>query len=166
MESTKNILILCVGYPFHGDTGIGYHVAEALGNINLPENVEVLEVGESVSEFDYLIDGREKMIVVDSFRTKDPCGTIVQLEASEVPMTVDGVTDLGKYHILDTLEQIQMSGHCPETLFIGVTPKDFETMTPEPTLTPEVKEKIPEVVNRIMEQIERWNQEPPAQSGT
>ena len=72
-------------------------------------------------------------------------------------MTVDGVTDLGKYHILDTLEQIQMSGHCPETLFIGVVPKDFETMTPIPELTPEVREKIPEVVNRIVGYIEKWS---------
>jgi hydrogenase maturation protease len=156
MEYTKNILILCVGYPFHGDTGVGYHVAKALGKIDLPENVEVLEVGESASEFDYLIDGRDKMIVVDSFRTKDPYGTIVELKQNEVPMTVEGVTDLGKYHILDTLEQIQMSGQCPETIFIGVVPKDFETMTPVPELTPEVGEKIPEVVNRIVGYIERW----------
>jgi hydrogenase maturation protease len=155
MESMKKILILCVGYPFHGDSGFGYHVFQALRKMDLPEDVEILEVGESASEFDFLIDGRDKMFVVDAFRTQDPCGTIVQLEASEVPMTVDGVTDLGKYHLLDTLDQIQMSGHCPETIFIGVVPKDFETMTPEPTLTPEVREKVPEVIERIMEHIER-----------
>jgi len=156
MESKKNILVLCVGYPFQGDTGFGYHVFKALEKVDLPANVELLEVGESASEFDYLIDGREKMIVVDSFQTKDPAATIVQLKKNEVPMTVDGVTDIGKYHLLDTLEQIQISGHCPETLFIGIVPKSVEPMTPQPQLTPEVEEKVPEVIDIILKKIENW----------
>lgn len=151
----KNILILCVGYPYTCDTGFGYHVSKVLQEMQLPENVECLEVGESASEFDYLIDGRDNMIVVDAFQTKDEPGTIVCLKPDEVPVTVDGVTDLGKYHLLDTLEQISVSGKCPETLFVGVVPKDTETDTPRPHLTPEIQGKIPEVVNLIMEEIEK-----------
>ena len=123
--------------------------------MELPENVECLEVGESASEFDYLIDGRDKMIVVDAFQTKDDPGTIVRLKAQEVPVTVDGVTDLGKYHLLDTLKQISVSGKCPETLFVGVVPKDTETDTPRPRLTPEIEAKIPDVIDLILEEIDK-----------
>jgi len=66
---------------------------------------------------------------------------------------VDGATDLGKYHLLDTLDQISVSGKCPETLFVGVVPKDTETDTPRPQLTPEIEAKIPEVIDLIMEQV-------------
>jgi hydrogenase maturation protease len=130
-------------------------MSKFLQEMELPENVECLEVGESASEFDYLIDGRDKMIVVDAFRTKDDPGTIVQLKAKEVPVTVDGVTDLGKYHLMDTLDQISASGKCPETLFVGVVPKDTETDTPIPQLTPEIKAKIPEVIDVILEEINK-----------
>jgi hydrogenase maturation protease len=123
--------------------------------MELPENVECLEVGESASEFDYLIDGRDKMIVVDAFRTKDDPGTIVRLKAEEVPVTVDGVTDLGKYHLMDTLEQITLSGKCPETLFVGVAPKDTQTHTSTPQLTPEIEAKIPEVIDVILKEINK-----------
>jgi len=149
----KSILILCTGYPYTCDKGFGYHVSKVLQEMELPENVECLEVGESVSEFDYLIDGRDKMIVVDIFQTKDEPGTIVRLKAEEVPVTVDGVTDMGKYHLMDTLEQISASGKCPETLFVGVVPKDTETDTPRPQLTLEIKSKIPEVIDLIMEEV-------------
>jgi hydrogenase maturation protease len=151
----KNILILCIGYPYTCDKGFGYHVSKVLEAMQLPENVECLEVGESASEFDYLIDGRDKIIVVDAFRTEDQPGTIVRLKPDEVPLTVDGVTDLGKYHILDTLEQISVSGKCPEALFVGVVPKDTETDTPRPQLTPEIEAKIPELVDVILEEIHK-----------
>ena len=151
----KNILILCTGYPYTCDTGFGYHVSKVLEAMELPEDVECLEVGESASEFDYLIDGRDKMIVVDAFRTGDQPGTIVRLKPDEVPVTVKGVTDIGKFHLMETLEQISVSGKCPQTLFIGVVPKDIKTDTPAPKLTPQVQNKIPEVIALIMEEIKK-----------
>ena len=150
----KSILILCTGYPYTCDTGFGYHVWKVLEKMKLPENVECLEVGESASEFDYLIDGRDKMIVVDAFQTKEEPGTIVRLKPDEVPVTVDGATDLGKFHLMETLEQINISGKCPETLFIGVVPKDT-TDTPNPQLTPEIESKIPEVIDLVMEEVNK-----------
>jgi hydrogenase maturation protease len=151
----KNKLILCIGYPFLCDRGLGYHVSKILQERELPDDVDLMEVGESVSEFDYAIDGREKMVVVDSFQTGDPPGTVVRLNVEDTPMTVDGVTDLGKYHLIDTLDQIKLSGRCPETVCIGVVPKDIKTDTPQPRLTPEIEAKVPEVVDRILKEVSK-----------
>jgi hydrogenase maturation protease len=147
----KNILILCTGYPYTCDTGIGYHVSKVLEEMELPENVELMEVGESASEFPHIIEGKDRMIVVDAFQTKEEPATIVRLKPEEVPVTVDGVTDIGKFHLMETLQQISVSGKCPETIFIGVVPKDTSTLCEE--LTPLVKSKIPEVIDLIMEEI-------------
>jgi len=147
----KSVLILCTGYPYTCDTGFGYHVAKVLEEMDLPENVECIEVGESASEFPHLIDGMDKMIVVDVFQINAEPGTIVCLSPEEVPVTVNGVTDVAKFHLIETLEQIKMSGNCPETLFIGVVPKDVHT--PDIQLSPEIESKIPEVIKLIMEKI-------------
>ena len=160
----KNILVLCTGYPYSCDTGFGLHVAKVLEGMQLPENVEVIEVGESSSEVSHIIEGKDKMIVIDVFQTKDPPGTILRLQPEKVPVTVDGVTDLAKYHLMETLEQISLSGKCPETVFIGVVPKDIESISSQ--LTPEIESKIPEVINVILEEINEESSKPPTPTRT
>jgi hydrogenase maturation protease len=135
-------------------------VSKVLEEMELPENVECLEVGESGCEHTYIIDGKDKMIVVDVFQTNDRPGTILCLKSQEVPLKLGVGTDMGKYHLMETLNEIKVSGKCPETLFVGVVPKDVETETPDPQLTPEVESKIPEVVDLIMEKINAYNSNP------
>lgn len=147
----KDVLILCAGYPYQTDTGIGYHVAEILREMSLPNNVEVLEVGESGCMIPSFVEGRRKLIVVDFFKTKNSPGTVVKLKTEEVPIRVDGIIDMPKYHFIDMLNQIKVSGQCPETVFLGMVPKDTETISYE--LTPEIKEKLPELINLILKEI-------------
>lgn len=147
----KNILILCCGYPFETDKAFGYQVAKILEQMKLPENVDLMEVGESACMIPSFIDGKEKLIVIDYFQTGQTPGTIVRLKQEEVPLTVNGVTDVPKLHLIETLEQIAISGKLPETTFIGVVPKDITTIGT--SLTPEIDEKIPEVVNLIIKEI-------------
>jgi len=147
----NNILILCSGYPFTSDTGFGFHVAKVLEKMHLPENVEFLEVGESASETPHIIEGKDKLIIVDVFQTKDKPGTVVRLKPEEVPIFVNGMWDIPKFHLMETLKQIELSGKLPETIFIGVVPKDITTMRSK--LTPEIERKIPEVIDLIMKEI-------------
>lgn len=147
----KSILILCGGHPFACDEGFGYHVAKRLWEMELPENVECMECGHSASEVPHVIDGKDKMIFVDVFQTKDKPGTIVRYEPHEVPLTVNGVTDVPKLHLMELLHEIKVSGKCPETVFIGVVPKDIQTLSEK--LTPEIESKIPEVIDLIMKEI-------------
>jgi hydrogenase maturation protease len=120
--------------------------------MNLPENVELLECGYSASECVFVIDGKDKMIVVDVFRSdKHPPGTVFCMKPEEVELIVDGLTDVPKLHLMEVLDQVAISGKCPETVFIGVVPKELHELSEEPT--PEVKEKIPQVVDMILEEI-------------
>jgi hydrogenase maturation protease len=147
----KTILILCAGHPLRGDMAFGYRVAKILEKMQLPENVEVIEVGEAASEFPHLIEGKDKLIVIDVFRTKDETGTIVRFRPEEVPVTVNGVTDVAKYHLMETLWEISVSGKCPETIFIGVVPENTETVSS--LLASVIEARIPEVVDLIMKEI-------------
>jgi len=148
----KNILILCCGYIYATDAGFGYHVWKALEKENLPGNVDVMEVGFSACMIPHIIEGKDKLIIVDIFNTKDKPGTIVRLKPEEVPLTVsDGKSDTAKVHLMETLEQIKLTGKCPETIFIGVVPVDTETEGEK--LTPEIQSKIPAVVDMIKTEI-------------
>ncbi|MFZ5906206.1 MAG: hydrogenase maturation protease [Nitrospirota bacterium] len=147
----KNILILCCGHPYVGDTGFGCHVEQVLKQMKLPENVDLMEVGFSACMIPSVIEGMDKMIVVDTFYTQDPPGAIVCLKPEEVPLTVKGKTDTAKLHLIETLEQIKLIGKCPETLFIGVVP--VSTEMGDEKLSPEIQSKMPVVIEMIMKEI-------------
>ncbi len=149
----KSILILCGGNPFACDDGFGYHIAKRLWEMDLPENVECIECGYSASEYPHEIDGRDKMIFVDIFRSHKNPGTVLRMKPEELELTVDGITDGPKMHLMELLEEIEISGKCPETVLIGVVPKEADTVSEQ--LTPEIESKIPEVIDLIMKEIGR-----------
>ena len=148
----KNILILCCGYVYASDAGFGYHVFKALEKMKLPDNVDLMEVGFSACMIPDVIEGKDKLIVVDIFYTGDEPGAVVRLREEEVPLRVsDGKTDTAKLFLMDTLHQTKLIGKCPESVFIGVVPID--TKTEGERLTPEVEKQIPTVIEMIMEEI-------------
>ncbi len=150
-KDKKNILILCANYLYATDTAFGYYVFKVLEKMQLPENVELMEIGEAASEIPHIIVGKDKLVIVDVFRTKDEPGTIVSLKPDEVPIPWDDASDVAKYHLLETLHQLFLTGKHPETILIGVVPKDIKTIGTE--LTPEIEKKIPEVVDLVMKEI-------------
>jgi len=151
MSMEKNTLILCCGYPYACDTAFGYHVAKVLENTELPPNVEFLEVGGSACMVPSFVEGKDKLIVVDIYQLDRPPGTVVRLLTEEVPIVVNGKTDIDKFHLMEMLEQIKISGKCPEAVFIGVVPKDIRTTSEK--LTSEIEKKIPEVIRLILEEV-------------
>ncbi len=150
-KNEKNILVLCTGYHFGTDAAFGYHVSKVLEKMQLPENVEMMEVGEFASLIPHEIEGRDKLIVIDVFRTGDEPGTIVRLKPEEIPIPWDDATDVAKFHLLEILQQLILMGKYPETILIGVVPKDIKTIGTE--LTPEIESKIPEVIDLVMKEI-------------
>ena len=149
--ANKNILILCAHYPFGTDASFGYHVFKALEKMKFSENVELIDIGEFASQIPHIIEGKNKMIVVDVFRTGDKPGTIVRLNPEEIPIPWDDATDVAKFHLLETIQDFTLLGKCPETILIGVVPKDIKTIGTE--LTPEIARKIPDVIDLIIKEI-------------
>jgi len=150
-KEKKSILILCTGYRYGTDASFGYHVSKILEKMKLPENVEMMEVGEFASLIPNDIEGRDKLIVIDVFRTGDEPGTTVRLKPEEMPIPWDDATDVAKFHLLETLQQLYLMGKYPETILIGVVPKDIKTIGTE--LTPDIEKKIPEVIDLIMKEV-------------
>ena len=150
----KKILILCCGYPYQTDRRFGYEISKRLEKIKLPENVEFMEVGESACMMPSVIADMDKVIIIDTFQTQDSPGTVVRLKTPEVPITVNGLTDIAKHHLItETLYGLTVTGECPDIIFIGVVPKDTQTETEQ--LTPEIEKMIPEVITMILEEINR-----------
>jgi hydrogenase maturation protease len=147
----KNILILCCGHPFFTDNGFGHHVAKALEKVGLPGNVDLMDVGFSACMVPHIIEGKDKLIIVDIFHTDDKPGTVVSLKQEQVPILVHGKTDTSKWHLMETLNEMKLLGDCPATIFMGVVPVD--TQTESESLSPEIEGKVHVVVEMILKEI-------------
>jgi len=117
----------------------------------LPGNVDLMEVGFSACMVPHIIEGKDKLIIVDIFHTNDKPGTVVRLKQEEVPILVRGKTDTSKWHLMETLNEMKLLGDSPETIFIGVVPAD--TQTESESLSPEVEHKVTVVVEMILEEV-------------
>jgi hydrogenase maturation protease len=152
LSTMKKILILCCGYPYQTDKRFGYEVWMQLEKVTLPENVTLMEVGESACMIPSFVAEQDKLIIVDYFETGADAGTIVRLKSEDVPVTVNGLTDIAKLHLMDMLGDLKVIGQYPETVFIGVVPKDIVTETQKLTL--EIEKKVPEVVKLVLKEIQ------------
>jgi hydrogenase maturation protease len=147
----KNILILCCGYMYGCDNAFGYHVFKILEKMKLPDNVDIMEVGFSACMIPHVIDTMDKVIIVDVFDAQSEPGTILRIKAEELHLFIEVHKDPAKAHLMDTLDDIKLTGDLPETIFLGVVPLDFKTQSEQ--LTPEIEKKLPEVIDMILKEV-------------
>ncbi|UCD83498.1 MAG: hydrogenase maturation protease [Deltaproteobacteria bacterium] len=143
-------LILGLGNPIRGDDGVGIRVAEELRRQIKDEDIEVQEASVGGLGILDLIQGYDKVIIVDSIQTKDgQPGQIHRLKPSDLksyihtswPHEVNLTTTLS----LGDKLQLRM----PKIINIyAVEIKDDITFAEE--CTPEISKVVPKVVHQIL----------------
>jgi hydrogenase maturation protease len=154
LTGKKPVLILGVGNLLLKDEGIGVHVARKLMDMDLPPYVEVVEGG--TSGFDLLddIEGRGKVVVVDTVQAGQPPGTLYRLSREDIEDRPKQRLSLHDIDMTDLLKLSDLLGveKPAEVIIIGVEPKDMETASME--LSPEVEAQIPKVIELVMKEIQ------------
>jgi hydrogenase maturation protease len=149
----KPILVLGVGNILLKDEGVGVHVARRLMDIDLPPQVEVVDGG--TAGFDLLddIEGREKVVVVDTVKGGKPPGTIYRMTTEDIEETPKSRLSLHDIDMTDLLKLADLFKiEKPDIVVIGVEPKDMLTASLE--LSPEIEAQIPKVIDLVKQEIE------------
>ena len=151
MTSQNNILILGIGNMLLKDEGVGVHVVRKMKDLPLPDNVEVLDGGTAGFDLVDFIADRKKVIVIDAINAGEKPGTIYFLTEENLDIKPKAIMS---FHEIDFLDAIQMSetmGNRPgEIVVIGIEPKDMSDGT---ELSPEIEEKIPDIIKIVMQEI-------------
>jgi len=152
MKVKKKILIAGVGNLLFTDEGIGVHIIKELSRKDLPEYVELAEIGTATFELSRFMEGKDKVIIIDAIISNELPGTIYKLTPDELKKEkTKFLTSLHQYGILDALESSAQMGNKPETIILGITPKDYKTLSIE--LTPELKSSIQKIIKIILKEI-------------
>jgi hydrogenase maturation protease len=147
------IVILGVGNLLLSDEGVGVHVANELMKMSLPPEISVVEGGTDGFGLLNIIKEADRLIVIDAVRGDAAPGSIYRFDVGEVRNCPSGFkTSVHQIGILEVLDLSELIGKTPYTTIIGVEPKSLE-MGME--LSPEIKAKIPRVIELIMDELKR-----------
>ena len=150
MASTGKILVVGMGNLLYRDEGIGVHVVQEMEKMELPEHIEVLDIGTSTMDLISYLKGVEKLIVIDAMKAGGDPGTVYKCKPEDLLPKDEGPISLHEIGLLETLNMAKKMEMEIETVIIGVEPKVFDWGI---ELTEEVKNRIPFIIEAVLKEV-------------
>ncbi len=152
-DEVKHVLILGLGNPLLGDEGIGMRVVEDLKGLELPDGVTVVEGGTAGLGLIGLMEGYQRVIIVDAADMGHPPGRVVrftpleaQFKTAEAPLSLH---QIGLGEVLALAEALEVAP--AELVIIGIQPSRIEGGV---GLSPEVEGAIPQIIRIILDELD------------
>jgi len=147
------ILVMGVGNILLSDEGIGVRVIEAMKDNNLPDNVEILDVGIGALDIIDIIANREKVIIIDAVRGGSEPGAVYRFAPNDIAIQSPTPISVHQFDIPGTLNMAELVGCMPQQVIIfGIEPKRLEWGL---ELSPEVAAVIPRVIELITSELSK-----------
>ncbi len=149
----RKVLILGVGNLLLTDDGFGVHLVNALKNDVFPPNVTVLEAGTVSHQLIPLLHEVDHLIVIDVVDAGDTPGSLFRFSPDDMKFATPQQVSLHQISLTDVLQMAALTGKSPETIIIGVQPRDTTSWSLE--LSEELKARIPRVRELVYEELRR-----------
>jgi hydrogenase maturation protease len=147
------ILILGIGNILLRDEGIGVRVIEAMRQVKLPDNVELLDGGTASMMLLDSLSNREQVIVIDAVKGGNAPGTLYRFTPAEISGRREMITSLHEIGLLESLAMVECLDNAPQEVTIyGIEPKEMGLGL---ELSSEVAAAIPRVVELILGEFGR-----------
>ncbi len=154
-DKSNSILILGIGNYLMGDEGVGVHIVHQMGEMELPDYVDVLDGGTGGFFLMNVFDVYGTVIFVDATMDGRPAGSITALKpkfAADFP-TALSVHDVG---LKDMIEALYLQDKLPDLHIITISVTGIQPMTIE--MTAEVEAAIPSAIKQILSLAKKLNQ--------
>ena len=153
----KPVMVIGVGNSIQMDDGIGIHTLNELRKFDLPEEIELFDGGTLGIDLMPYIEGREKLIFIDSVKGGEKPGTIFKFEPEDLNYDDAPKTSVHQLGLIDSLQMISLIGKAPDKIVIfGVQPKTIDWGE---ELTPELKDSIPKLLPHLLKEIKNSAEE-------
>ena len=149
------LAVFGLGNPLMSDDGIGICVLQALeARTDLPDGVELIDLGTGGLRIVHEAEGRQKLIFIDCAFMQEKPGTIRRFTPQEVKtLRLRMRHSLHEGDILHHLEMARALGVCPdEVVILGIEP---QSVAPGQTLTPVLQDALDGYVGQVLAEIRR-----------
>jgi hydrogenase maturation protease len=164
MSDRTPVLVLGLGNVICTDDGAGIAaIHKLIREYDLPEGVLALDGGTLGLSLLPLVDSADRVILVDAIKAEGPPGTQVRIEGEEVAQAVYERLSPHQIGVADVLAGASLLDRYPDrVVVIGVVPESIELGVER---TPAVEASIPELVERVVEELTAMGY-PPVRSET
>lgn len=150
-----DIKIIGFGNIFRCDDGIGPLVIEELEKLDISKNKNIEIIDGSTSGSDLILHLKEcpRIIIVDALDAGQADGEVICINEKDIEKFINKKMTSLSLHDLDLGDIIKLSRALKiksEITIIGVKPLSIGFGE---KLSPEVREKIPEIISRIIQMI-------------
>lgn len=157
--SERRIVVLGLGNLMRADDAVGMLALQQLRvDVRLPTSVSLVEGGTLGLDLLHPLDGATHLLALDAIDSGAAAGTLLRFGG-------DAIADLPiskSVHLLgfsDLIGAMRLTGNAPaEIVVLGVQPDTIGWGT---RLTPGVEGALPELIEMVLAQLERWRAEMP-----
>lgn len=149
------ILVLGIGNLIMSDDGIGVRVVQRLlEKYRFPPEVAVVDGGTLGLDLLPMLEGVEKLLLVDAVETDADAGTIVRISGQEIPVAMKNKLSAHQAGLQDLLLLAELQGCLPsEMVLLGVRP---EAIGIGLELSAQVASRLDPLVALALEELEQW----------
>ncbi len=149
VEIRGKTLIVGMGNLIYRDDGVGVHVIQAMKKMDLPSNIELLDIGTSTLDLISYLNGVRKLIVIDAMKVGGIPGTLYRCSPEDLLPKKEEPVSLHDIGLLETLSMARKKGLEINIVLIGVEPKVFDWGM---ELSEEVKNQIPNIIEAVLKE--------------
>jgi len=146
--------VIGVGSLLLSDEGIGVHVVSELDRRNALPGVECIDGGVAGAGLLGLIEGQEKVVLVDAVAAPLPPGTVIRLFPEELRRSGGVKASLHDVNLADALDLMRLRETLPVTMILGVVPFDVETC--RIGLSGELAGRFEEILDKVAREIRNF----------
>lgn len=153
-EARARVVVLGVGNLLRRDEGVGVLlVRELLARYRLPPGVRAVDAGTAGLRVLPLLEGADRVVVVDAVDVGAPAGTVVRLAPEELPPAAAPSLSVHEAGPLETLEVLAaVRGRTVPAVVVGVQPGDLSPW--DDRLTEPVRAALPEALAAVVAELE------------
>lgn len=143
--------VIGVGNILLCDEGIGIHVVRELSSRNDAAGIEYVDGGVAGATLLNLVEGEERIVLVDAVDAPFPPGTVLRMTPGELAGNVEPSWSLHDLNLADTLGMMRLRGTLPAMILLGVVPADIDTYSLD--LSEPLAARFGEIVEKVRAEI-------------
>lgn len=153
----KKIAVFCVGNRLHLDDGIGPAAYdEVLKRFDVPEGVELFDLGVLTMDMINYIDTCDAVITVDAIELScEPVGTVLRGSPADMAPSQGANISMHDLRLADLFDAALLLGFNAEGVCLGVQVENTEPQLLTEDLTPKVKAALPLLVEALAAELAR-----------
>lgn len=147
-------LVIGLGNPLRGDDGVGVRVAQILAEQTLPPGVEVVDGGTQGLGIVNLMEGWQRVILVDAAEVGKVPGQFVRFSLDEAQLLGDDQhVSVHTAGLRDALLLAQVLKMLPgEVIIFGVQPANLKW---DSALSPQVEATLPDLIDAVLAELKK-----------